>query len=947
MKLWKTAVAALLCAFLSAPIAQADDLPGDDRLWNRLDTAHFTFLSQLDADATQRLANDLELLRHVLEQLAPDRRLSSPNLTYIYLFTDYQAFLPFQLRDGGRPVDGVSFFIAHPHANYAALNADPQIDPTRFLYSQLIHQLLSEQLPQLPLWFRQGLAEYYGTFEGDAQGAKIGLPSRQHLQALGYAGQLKLVESGPPGADTSERSGLNLAEVLSLQREPTEPFARHVYLAKSWGLVHYLLSNEQRRQQSLDFIRRVVRGETPETAFAAAFPIAPAELEKRVRDYLAGERLPFLRLAMTLNPSEGGIFRPLPRYESLYYLGDLLLHSAPDRHQEAADYFERAVALARSQGIDHGPAHAALGEVADLAGDAEAASRSYALAIEHAGGDALVQFLYGQSLLATLHQQRPTDEAATRRLANAVSAFEQSTRANPEFAEAWASLGFAYGLQEQPAGDPIQALGRALELLPGRTDIALNLLLAHAKEGQLQGAEAMMRRLRWLGAADHDLSRAQEILLQMDYQRVNGLVRQRDRIDDAIAVLTRIHVKSQDPALRQRAAERLKKLAKDHSRSRFATLCLSFVEDRDAIADDPQRLISWLDDLGSAAASELQSEVADHLRRHLEDSVARWQVSSTGSEASLRGLDAVSSQVVWAGGSDGTILRTVDGGTSWSRLSIAGSETLQFRDIEAFDDQRAVFMTAGQPARIYRTEDGGATFTLAHESPHEGAFFDGMAFWDERSGVVMSDPVAGHLLLLTTRDDGATWQEISGERLVPTLEGEAGFAASGTNVAAIGEDLLWVGTGGAAARVHFSADGGRTWEVSATPLRSGAPSSGIFSIAFRDRLHGLAVGGDYEDAENSRQNIARSSDGGRSWQTISGQPPAGHRACVAHLPSRSPATWLAVGRSGVDLSEDDGESWRPLGTMGFYTCSVADDGSVWVAGDQGRVARLLWPNGLQ
>ncbi len=943
MQPWKTLIAAYLAAFSLTSVAAAQGLPGDDRPWHRLDTAHFIFLSQLDADNTERLANDLERLRQVLEQLTPERQLSSPNLTYIYLFASYETFRPFQLRRDGKAVDGVSYFIAHPHANYAALNADPHIEPTRFLYSQFIHQLLSEQLPQLPLWFRQGLAEYYSTFEGDTQGAKIGLPSRQHLQSLGYDGQLQLVASGPPGESQDVETGLDMAQVLTLQQSPTDPFIRNVFLAKSWGLVHYLLNNPERRQRSLDFVRQVVRGEAAETAFAAAFPIAPQELEAQVKAYLTGDRLPFLRVVMPLDASQGGLYRPLLRHEALFHLGDLLLHSAPDRRLEAANYFERAVVLARSQGIDHGPTHAALGEVADLAGDAEAASRSYALAIEHAGGDALVQFLYGQSLLATLGQRPPGDAAAAARLAAAIAAFEQSTRANPDFAESWANLGFAYGLQEDPSGEPVQALTRALELLPGRTDIALNLLLAQAKEGHREGADAMLRRLHWLGASDTDLSRAQEILLQMDYQQVNGLVRHGNRLDDAIALLTRIQVESQDPALRQRAAERLKKLAASHSQSRFAELCAQIIDHRDQITADPQRRASWLNDLATAAASAPQKEVVEALRQHFQESAPRWQLLTTGSDASLRGLDAVSSEVVWASGSDGTILRTVDAGASWSRLPVAGAESLQFRDIEAFDEQRAVFMTAGQPARIYRTDDGGATFTLVHESPHEGAFFDGMAFWDARSGVVMSDPVAAHLLLLTTTDGGVTWQEIAGDRLLPTLEGEAGFAASGTNVAVSGNDLLWIGTGGAAARMHYSQDGGRSWQVSQSPLRSGAPSSGIFSIAFRDPLHGVAVGGDYQDAENSLHNVARSHDGGKTWQAITGKPPAGHRACVANLPLRGATTWLAVGRTGADLSEDDGESWRPLSEMGFYTCSVADDGSVWAAGDQGRVARLRWP----
>ena len=313
-----------------------------------------------------------------------------------------------------------------------------------------------------------------------------------------------------------------------------------------------------------------------------------------------------------------------------------------------------------------------------------------------------------------------------------------------------------------------------------------------------------------------------------------------------------------------------------------------------------------------------------------------WKAVSTGTEASLRGLAAVSERVAWASGTQGTILRTLDGGVSWVRRPVEGAEELDFRDIEAFDRDTALFLTAGQPARIYRTEDGGASFTLVHESPHQAAFFDGMDFWDDQRGLVYSDPVDGRFLVLATDDGGKTWKEASG--FPDPVEGEAGFAASGSNVAVVTGGHAWIGTGGAVARVLRSSDGGETWAVAPTPLRQGEPSAGIFSIVFRDPKHGLVVGGDYRDPENPEGNIARSDDGGQTWQTIPGPPPRGHRAAVGWWPQAS--AWLAIGRAGTDFSEDDGRSWKPLSDVGFYTLSIAEDGTVWVAGSEGRAARL-------
>ncbi len=317
-----------------------------------------------------------------------------------------------------------------------------------------------------------------------------------------------------------------------------------------------------------------------------------------------------------------------------------------------------------------------------------------------------------------------------------------------------------------------------------------------------------------------------------------------------------------------------------------------------------------------------------------------WVLHDTGSAASLRGLSAVSAKVVWASGSGGTVLRTVDGGRTWSTLPVPGAGELELRDVEAWGETTAVLSTAGQPARIYRTEDGGKTFELVHESPHEAAFFDAMAFWDTERGLLYSDPVDGRFLVLTTGDGGRSWSRVAPAALPKPVAGEAGFAASGTNVAVGPGGLAWIGTGGAVARVLSSADYGRSWSVAPSPLRQGAQTAGIFSIAFRDARHGLVVGGDYSEPENPAGNVARSSDGGRSWQPVAGPPPAGHRACVVYLPQRN--AWLAVGRAGTDLSTDDGRSWTRLSEEGFYTAGVAADGSVWAAGAGGRVARLEW-----
>src|SRR4029450_5507858 len=73
-----------------------------------------------------------------------------------------------------------------------------------------------------------------------------------------------------------------------------------------------------------------------------------------------------------------------------------------------------------------------------------------------------------------------------------------------------------------------------------------------------------------------------------------------------------------------------------------------------------------------------------------------WERFDTGTDSRLRGLSAVSADVAWAGGTDSTVWRTVDGGASWQQVAPAGSAGLEFRDVEAFGADHGGGMTAGR-----------------------------------------------------------------------------------------------------------------------------------------------------------------------------------------------------------------------------------------------------------
>ncbi|MET3106229.1 photosystem II stability/assembly factor-like uncharacterized protein [Oxalobacteraceae bacterium GrIS 2.11] len=329
------------------------------------------------------------------------------------------------------------------------------------------------------------------------------------------------------------------------------------------------------------------------------------------------------------------------------------------------------------------------------------------------------------------------------------------------------------------------------------------------------------------------------------------------------------------------------------------------------------------------------------------DTMPNWSKQTSLVGARLRGVSAVNDKVAWASGSGNTVLRTVDGGTNWNKIILPDSTTpLDFRDIKAIDAQTVYVLSIGEASssRIYKTSDAGQSWTRQYTNPDPQGFLDSMAFWDARHGLVVGDAIGDRLQILTTSNGGAGWTKIPDTALPKARPNEGAFSASGSNIATFGSNDAWIALNSVdASRVLHSGDRGKTWTWADSPLACNE-SAGIFSITFRDALHGVIVGGDYKKETAAIDNVAITSDGGKSWKLVRKKGLSGFRSAVKYIPNTA-ATLIAVGPSGADISRDDGQTWEPLsypdGVSGFDALSFAAGRSTaWASGDQGALARL-------
>jgi photosystem II stability/assembly factor-like uncharacterized protein len=310
-------------------------------------------------------------------------------------------------------------------------------------------------------------------------------------------------------------------------------------------------------------------------------------------------------------------------------------------------------------------------------------------------------------------------------------------------------------------------------------------------------------------------------------------------------------------------------------------------------------------------------------------------------------VSAASDKIAFASGSGGVVLRTRDGGATWQKLSMpADAAKLDFRDVDAIDARTvyALSIGAGDSSRIYKTTDGGDTWNIQFSNDDPKGFYDAMSFWDADHGVVFGDSIGDRLQILMTSDAGLHWNKVPEDILPKALDNEGAFAGSGTNIAVFGKSDAWIGTGaGPKCRIIHTGDRGQTWSVADTPIAASS-SGGIFSVAFRDRLHGVTVGGDYRNEKEAVDNLATTSDGGQTWTLVKAKGLSGFRSVVKFVPGTK-STFVAVGPQGADISEDDGRTWTPVEMtaplIGFDTLSFAPGKKIaFGSGNRGAIGKL-------
>ncbi len=334
----------------------------------------------------------------------------------------------------------------------------------------------------------------------------------------------------------------------------------------------------------------------------------------------------------------------------------------------------------------------------------------------------------------------------------------------------------------------------------------------------------------------------------------------------------------------------------------------------------------------------------------LEIAPRTWELQNSGLTEFIYSIKAVDENTVWAGADHGTYLRTTDGGMNWTSGTVPGAESIVLLSTAAIDANTAYFAGtsfSGYDARIYKTTDAGANWTMQYQNTNPEAFFNSIAFWDENHGIAVSDAVDGSFLIVTTSNGGADWIEVPAANIPPPFPGEfAGFGdGGGTPLAVSGNNHAWFGTAYGIAsndpvRIFNSTDQGQTWTATNTTLTNEGQFHGVSTMAFKDLNTGFATSSNFPYID-SVTNMIKTIDGGQSWTEVSSFLPL-HPATLVYVPNSNNSILFVTSPQGSGYSGDGGTTWTRRSTQSYFAMSFASPTAGWAAGPPvGRIVKFV------
>jgi tetratricopeptide (TPR) repeat protein len=483
-------VAVSLCLLLA--VSQQPVIAKDS--WIGVRTKNFYLIGNGGEKDVRKVGLKLEQFREVFTRLFPNMRFNTPVPTTVVVFKSDDSFAPFM---PGPNVGG--YFQPGPDVNYIALSTEVfknpyvrnQQDAFSVIFHEYTHLLVENTFADVPLWFNEGLAEYYSMFSiTDDQKVRLGIPIDHHVHLLRANKMLPLrtlfeVDHKSPHYNESDKKG--------------------IFYAQSWALMHYLIIGKTGKIEQLGKFMELLAAKTPlEQAFEQAFETPMEVMEKELRDYVKKSHFNVLdgHFEYKLELDTTNQAAPLTEAEAQAYLGDLLAHS---KRKDAYTYLEKALKLDPNLGM----AHASIGMLYFYEGKVKEAQASLERAVAANSQNYLAHYYYA----FTLSRSSPNPNGFAPDVAAKIREHLQKAIAlRPDYPEPYSLLAFVSVITGEGLDEAIAQMKSVLSVSPGRHDFMSMLAQLYMRKEDFKSARPLLEQVVKSNASEEERSHAQQLL---------------------------------------------------------------------------------------------------------------------------------------------------------------------------------------------------------------------------------------------------------------------------------------------------------------------------------------------------------------------------------------------------------------------------------------------------
>src|SRR6185369_12860220 len=492
MKRFAFSLAAGFCLLLvvsqHTPVAAKDT-------WVSVRTKNFLMLGNASDKEIRGVALKLEQFRQAFTIIFPNARFNTPVPTTVIVFKSDSSYAPFK---PGTNVAG--YFQSGPDVNYITLTTEVrgEQDPFKVIFHEYTHLLVNNTFSNAPVWFNEGLAEYYSTFSiSDDQKVVLGNPIGSHVFQL------------------RENKMLPLKTLLEVdQKSPhyNERNKQTIFYAESWALMHYLIIGKEGKIEQLGKFLELTASNVPtDQAFQQAFGVSFDVIEKDLRNYVKQSRYNIMRghFDKKLEIDTTAEATTLTDAEVQAYLGDLLLHS---HRADAYGYLEKAIKLDPNLAM----AHASLGMAYFYEGKIDQAHASLERAVSLNSQNYLAHYYYAFTLSREGPGGGPTIAGYPTGVTDKIREhLAKAIALRPDYPESYSLMAFMSLITKTGIDESIASLKRMLISSPGRHDLTFMLAQLYLAKDDFKQARELFETVIKSNAEEDVRHNAETLLGQL------------------------------------------------------------------------------------------------------------------------------------------------------------------------------------------------------------------------------------------------------------------------------------------------------------------------------------------------------------------------------------------------------------------------------------------------